>query len=77
MTARIQSRRSVSLNRRVYNEARRMAEARGLTLAHFVETALRLAGVSAPEGEHQTREVAEKAKRARVAKGVLSGWVRR
>lgn len=79
MTAIVQTRRSVSVSRKVYDAARTLAAEQGVTLAHFVEIALRAAGVSAPEVEHQTPVRAERAVRRRIERRreVLSGWVRR
>jgi hypothetical protein len=79
MTALKQTRRTVSLNRALYDAARERAYAQGMTLAHYVDACLRAAGVEAPEGEHVGPEVAQKARAGRIAmrSRVLSGWVKR
>jgi len=77
--SRIQSRRTVSLARPLYDAARERAESEGRTLSQYVADALRAAGVEAPETVHVTPEEAKRAvrgKRVRLGQ-VLSGWVRR
>lgn len=50
--AKRQTRRGVSLNRMVYNAAKRAADQQGKSLAHFVVDALRAAGVDLPATTH-------------------------
>ena len=52
--AKRQSRRSVSMNRHVYEAAKKVAEERGLTLAGLVEAALAAAGVPVTSHAQQT-----------------------
>lgn len=52
--AKKQTRRGVSLNRTVYDSAKRIAADRGMTLAGLVELALREQGVDVPEYPQQT-----------------------
>jgi hypothetical protein len=54
--AKKQTRRSVSMNRIVYEAAAREAERRGQTLAGLVERALAAVGVPIAEHPRQTRE---------------------
>lgn len=53
--AKVQTRRSVSLNRSVYEAAVREAERRGVPLAGLVEIALGSVGVPIAEHPRQTR----------------------
>jgi hypothetical protein len=53
--AKLQTRRSVSLNRSVYEAAAQEAERRGKTLAGLVEIALGSIGVPIAEHPRQTR----------------------
>lgn len=71
-----QTRRSVSLARSVYEAARDHAARAGLTLAHFVELAVRAQGVEADATHHQTRAAAQSAKRGRqaAARNRAQGW---
>lgn len=57
--ARRQSRRSVSLNRSVYEAAKKEAERRGQTLAAFVESAIAAAGVPVAAHAQKTRAEVE------------------
>ena len=47
-----QIRRAISLNRAVYETIKRAAKQRGKSIAHFVEDALRAAGVELPATTH-------------------------
>jgi hypothetical protein len=67
--AKRQSRRSVSLNRSVYEAAKKEADRRGQTLAAFVESAIAAAGV--PVVAHPQKTLAEvEAHPARKAKRI-------
>ena len=58
--AKKQTRRAVSLNRKIYEAAKKEAARRGLTLAAFVEGALTAAGVPMMEHRQQTVEHVQK-----------------
>lgn len=60
--AKVQSRRSISLNRTVYEAAKHEAAARGLTASHFLEQLIRGAtNMPFPETRHQSPETAVRA----------------
>lgn len=63
--AKKQTRGSVSLNRKIYDEAKREANRRGQTLAAFVEAALIAAGIPTVEHPQQPLAVARANARAR------------
>jgi len=67
--ARQQSRRSVSLNRNVYEAAKEEADRRGLTLAGFVEASLAAAGVPIVEHVQQSPDLARANATRRAARG--------
>ena len=58
--AKKQTRRAVSMNRKIYEAAKKEAARRGLTLAAFVESALTAAGVPLVEHLQQTVEQVQK-----------------
>jgi post-segregation antitoxin (ccd killing protein) len=66
--SKVQSRRTISLNREVYKAARREAKRRGLSASHFVELCLRneIAG-RLPKTKHVTWKEANRAARASAA----------
>lgn len=71
--AKIQTRRSVSLNRQLYDAATATAAKRGVSLAQLVADSLRAAGVKAPS-THVPVELVQRAVRARSRKRkVISG----
>jgi hypothetical protein len=70
--SKVQTRRSVSLNRSLYDAATAFAAERQITLAQLVADSLRAQGVSAPEQRHVPRatavqSVARTTRSARVA----------
>jgi hypothetical protein len=59
--AKKQSRRSVSLNRALYDAAAELADTQGITLAQLVADSLRAAGVNAPSTWHMEPSVVARA----------------
>ena len=62
--ARRQSRRTVSLNREIYEAAKKLAARRNLTLAAFVETSLIAAGVPAVAHPQQSLAIVRASQKA-------------